>query len=236
MISELKIRNFKSLESVDLKLGHFNLLVGANASGKSNFLDALRFLQGVGNGLALDEILDGKPPSGATARWAGIRGGTKSVAFRRPDGTAAEKVGFHVAVTGREPAEGDRNELIYDFSFRIANGGSAFGDESLSQGTMRIARAENTDNAGPRIVKSKTGEHEIDVSKFNLLTSYSLADIALKGAGYELEKMKIEGGDPKGRARRLEGIVQVSRALRDIQFLDPLPSVLRDYSSIGVFT
>ena len=44
MISELKIRNFKSLESVDLKLGHFNLLVGANASGKSNFLDALRFL------------------------------------------------------------------------------------------------------------------------------------------------------------------------------------------------
>src|ERR1017187_8022614 len=41
VISELKIRNFKSLESVDLKLGNLNLLVGANASGKSNFLDAL---------------------------------------------------------------------------------------------------------------------------------------------------------------------------------------------------
>jgi AAA15 family ATPase/GTPase len=62
VISELKIRNFKSLESVDLKLGHFNLLVGANASGKSNFLDALRFLHGVSNsGLSIDEILDGKP-------------------------------------------------------------------------------------------------------------------------------------------------------------------------------
>ncbi len=77
MISELKIRNFKSLESVDLKLGHFNLLVGANASGKSNFLDALRFLQGVGNGFTISEILDGKPPTATSFKWDGIRGGSK---------------------------------------------------------------------------------------------------------------------------------------------------------------
>jgi AAA15 family ATPase/GTPase len=63
MICELKIRNFNSLESVDLKLGNFNLLVGANASGKSNFLEALRFLQGVGNGFSIDEVLDGRRPS-----------------------------------------------------------------------------------------------------------------------------------------------------------------------------
>jgi AAA domain, putative AbiEii toxin, Type IV TA system/AAA ATPase domain len=231
MISELKIRNFKSLESVDLKPGHFNLLVGANASGKSNFLDALRFLQGIGNGLGLDEILDGKPPSDTTARWAGIRGGTKSVAFRKPDGAAAEKVGFHLTITDRETAQGDRDELIYDFSFRIANGGSAFGDEFLSRGTMRIARIMDSGNTVPRIVKSETGEDEVDVSKLNILTSYGLADIALKSAGYELEKLKIEGGDPKDRERRLEAIVRVSRALRDIQFLDPAPSVLRNYSS-----
>ena len=100
MISELKIRNFKSLESVDLKLGHFNLLVGANASGKSNFLDALRFLQGIGNGFSLDEILDGKPPSEVSVRWPGIQGGSKSVAFRKPDATQEARIEFHATLSG----------------------------------------------------------------------------------------------------------------------------------------
>ena len=92
MISELKIRNFKSLESVDLKLGHFNLLVGANASGKSNFLDTLRFLKGVGNGFSLNEILDGKSPSATSLKWDGIRGGSRFAAFRKPDGSPSEKM------------------------------------------------------------------------------------------------------------------------------------------------
>ena len=50
MIDSIAIDNFKSLRRVDLKLGRLNLLIGANASGKSNFLDALRVLQGVGAG------------------------------------------------------------------------------------------------------------------------------------------------------------------------------------------
>jgi len=97
MISELKIRNFKSLESVDLKLGHFNLLVGANASGKSNFLDALRFLQGIANRLTLDEVLNGKPQTTKTVKWEGIRGGSRLVAFRAQDGTASPVFSFEAA-------------------------------------------------------------------------------------------------------------------------------------------
>jgi energy-coupling factor transporter ATP-binding protein EcfA2 len=96
MISELKIRNFKSLESVDLKLGNFNLLVGANASGKSNFLDALRFLQGIATHLKLEEVLNGKPQTSTSARWSGIRGGSRLVAFRAHDGTVSPAFSFHV--------------------------------------------------------------------------------------------------------------------------------------------
>ncbi len=96
VISELKIRNFKSLESVDLKVDHFNLLVGANASGKSNFLDALRFLQGIANHLTLEEVLDGKPQTTSSARWNGIRGGSRLVAFRAKDGTPSSAFSFEV--------------------------------------------------------------------------------------------------------------------------------------------
>lgn len=39
-------RNFKSFERLDVKLGPLTVLIGANASGKSNFLAVLQFLKG----------------------------------------------------------------------------------------------------------------------------------------------------------------------------------------------
>ena len=40
----LKARNFRSLRDVSIDLEDFNLFIGANATGKSTILDALRFL------------------------------------------------------------------------------------------------------------------------------------------------------------------------------------------------
>ena len=70
VIDRIIIKNFKSLRKVDLSLGRLNLFIGTNASGKSNFLEALRILQGIGNGYNMGEILDGKPRS-ATKRGLG---------------------------------------------------------------------------------------------------------------------------------------------------------------------
>ena len=44
MIRRVKIRNYKSIENCDVELGPFTILVGRNGAGKSNFLDALRFV------------------------------------------------------------------------------------------------------------------------------------------------------------------------------------------------
>jgi predicted ATPase len=49
-------------------------MVGANASGKSNFVDALRFLQGCARSLTLGEIFSGKREGGQLV-WMPIRGG-----------------------------------------------------------------------------------------------------------------------------------------------------------------
>ena len=83
MITEIEIEGFKSLEKVRLKLGKLNLFVGANASGKSNFFDALRVLQGIGNGFSIEEIFQGKPKSATSEVWAGIRGGITMARFMR---------------------------------------------------------------------------------------------------------------------------------------------------------
>ena len=81
MIERITIENFKSLRRVDLRLGRLNLFVGTNASGKSNFLDTLRVLQGIGDGFTIGEILDGKPRSATSEVWDGIRGGSTRVCF-----------------------------------------------------------------------------------------------------------------------------------------------------------
>jgi predicted ATPase len=43
-LRRVKIRNYKSLSKCDIELGTLTVLVGRNGSGKSNFLDALRFV------------------------------------------------------------------------------------------------------------------------------------------------------------------------------------------------
>ena len=43
-IKKIEIKNYKSLEDVSVGLGKFNVIIGPNMSGKSNFLDSLRFL------------------------------------------------------------------------------------------------------------------------------------------------------------------------------------------------
>src|SRR3954452_5536026 len=43
-LKRVKIRNYKSIANCDVELGPFTILVGRNGAGKSNFLDALRFV------------------------------------------------------------------------------------------------------------------------------------------------------------------------------------------------
>lgn len=73
MLKKIRLTDFKSFVDEEVELAPLTLLVGANASGKSNFLDAIRFLHGLSLNLTLSEILNGEERVGAD-RWPGIRG------------------------------------------------------------------------------------------------------------------------------------------------------------------
>ena len=75
MIKSLRLVNFKNFADETLNLGPFTLIVGANASGKSNIRDALRFVFGVGSGYTLAEILGGVNSTG----WEPIRGAANEI-------------------------------------------------------------------------------------------------------------------------------------------------------------
>ena len=57
MLTQIAIRNFKSLQKVEFELGQVNLFVGANGSGKSNLLEALSFLSSAVDGRVDDQAL-----------------------------------------------------------------------------------------------------------------------------------------------------------------------------------
>lgn len=46
-IAGLKVKNFKSFDEIDVKFGKFNVILGPNASGKSNFRQALVFAKDI---------------------------------------------------------------------------------------------------------------------------------------------------------------------------------------------
>ena len=94
-ITRVWARNFRSIEYAELELGPLTVLVGPNASGKSNLLDILGFLADAArNGLET-----------AVTR----RGGIDSIGRRTPTGRVlGPEIGFQY--------EGRRGELEYSFA------------------------------------------------------------------------------------------------------------------------
>lgn len=84
MIRSLRLQNFKNFRDATLNLGPFTVIVGTNASGKSNIRDAFRFLHGMSRGYTLADIFGGKYVGG-DLEWQGIRGGFREVTLSGQD-------------------------------------------------------------------------------------------------------------------------------------------------------
>lgn len=79
MFQTLYLQDFKSFASATLPLSPFTLLVGANASGKSNIREAFRFLHGAARGYSLAEMVGEKWADGGFLVWNGVRGGAPHI-------------------------------------------------------------------------------------------------------------------------------------------------------------
>lgn len=89
MLKSLKLHDWKSFgqRGNEFPLAPLTLLVGPNASGKSNVFDALRLLQGLALDLSLDDALRGRWEGGREV-WQGIRGGSAEAARKTTLGFA----------------------------------------------------------------------------------------------------------------------------------------------------
>lgn len=103
-ITRVRVENYKSIAHCDVSLGRFNVLLGLNAAGKSNFLDALRFVR--------DAVTDGAAE--AVAR----RGGLDEVLRRVPSPANTATIALEFQLEG---APGDR-EVAWQGRYEITIG------------------------------------------------------------------------------------------------------------------
>jgi len=104
-IKKVELKNYKSIASCSIKLGKINVLVGRNGAGKSNFLDALRFVKE-----SLEYSLDYAIKT---------RGGVDNVRRR----STGHPYNFQIGLEVRLPSS---REVKYGFEISVAKRGVFF--------------------------------------------------------------------------------------------------------------
>jgi predicted ATPase len=253
MIQTLHIENFKSLRDVTLHLGDVNILVGTNASGKSNILDAFRVLQGIGYGFTVDEIFNGKTKSTANEVWSGIRGGNSYAAFQQHD-TPSQVITFKVLIKLPERPQ----PLSYTFAIdtkqqtivheKLTSGNRFLFDASIFEGKKDsqilhtkigfLNTVHSTVPRGSRTPQNPRGGRTPQNPRGRISSRTGLAAIILRD--YESTRSVLHQitHTPQGNldVRYVALCTEVLRSLQNIQHIDPIPSNLRQYSQTQEIT
>jgi AAA domain, putative AbiEii toxin, Type IV TA system/AAA ATPase domain len=159
MLKRIRLKDFKSFVDEEVEVAPLTLLVGTNASGKSNFLDAMRFLKGIAFDLSLGDVLNGETKSRPDA-WPGIRGRAEETARYGTEGftldsswSIRESAGS--AVTEAGPKGAHRLDVQHSITCRVSPSLRLENERlSVAGSEVRISRQPDTTfrNGGARSV------------------------------------------------------------------------------------
>jgi len=214
MITSLSLKNFKSIKEANLKLGPFNLFIGTNASGKSNLFDALRFLQGVGWGLNIDEILNGRPRTGSGSEWDGVRGGSGFLQWNDPASEDTKSKQVWITATVKARGKGAYNPT-FTYGIGINTAKSCVRGEYLA-GDWDTREVEN--EIGSPVV----------TARYRAPRRGRMPHLDFEKHRPILQQIRNNSQVTPTDRKRAEDLL---KALRDTQRIDPQPSVLRQYAS-----
>ena len=213
MIEQIAITGFKSFLDVQIELGRMNLFVGTNASGKSNFFDALRVLQGIGNGFTVGEILDGKPRSATNETWDGIRGGSNKACF---EGARSPRA-FAITVQGQFRPR--RRKIPWEYSITMSPSLGRVEQERLTVDHLTLYDSTPADKGGiedpvleVRYYRGNPGRQphlKLERARPALPQLETASKVTIQHAAYA---------------------AQIAEELADMQRVDPAPDILRGYS------
>lgn len=213
MLKKLILENWKSFRYAELPLDPLTVLIGTNASGKSNVVEALEFLQRIANGENIETALAGDKtlPS--------IRGGVEWAARKGENGLTIK-----VLVSGEE------NETDYLYSIILTTQPSI---NSLNE----IITIINEKNNKYYPIKFGLTTEKLSLRSC-LLNRSSLNGIRLDFIDPESFGIKLsEKNSYQMKIINEQSLDIINKfilsTIQNIQILNPIPSTMRDYSRLS---
>jgi len=210
MLKELKIKHWKSFEEATLYVDPLTVLIGLNASGKSNILDALTFLQrtvayrDLHTALAGDRFL---PEIRGGVDWTVLRGHTS----------------FELEVKVAGDFEKQKVDYIYTLEIEL----------SKRELITPILKKESLSRVIPRrrpINLFWTEPYDLNQPFLTLKTYNSKAGAARSVSNSLTGLSQLFNSKLNDDVR--QGVEQVHAALKNIFILDPIPQNARRYVSL----
>jgi predicted ATPase len=215
MLKKLILENWKSFRCAELDIDPLTILIGTNASGKSNAIDALIFLQRIVQRQELKIVLE----------EASIRGGSEWAA-RKPKtqftlkalvGSDDEYTDYLYSITVETLPH---VQLLSESLFQIKRQAN----ESNSLDTVVLFQTEDLsgESSGHRIRFSPESSRVATVltSAFSVLTVLAIGHTSTDELSQERKEFK-------------KGVDTINTTFKNISILDPIPSRMRGYSPLS---
>lgn len=214
MITALLLEDWKSYQSAVLQIDPLTVVIGTNASGKSNALDALAVLNRLANGAMLTTALQGD------SALTPIRGGLEWAA-RRPGST------FEIGVIVRSD---ELTEYEYRLQCLVSDSRCEVSSEQLSRTKYRHGKGGRRHTAGT--IKLFRTDTSVEGSPTIVARLYNEKQGTPRQVGRS-NPILFQLMGQKLRQEIQDGVDFVLTSLRDIFILDPIPSHMRGYSPLS---
>lgn len=161
IVTRIELENWKNFHKCDVRLSERCFVVGANASGKSNFLDAFRFLRDITR------------TGGGLQTAVASRGGMKKIRCLAARTRSFISIGVTIAET-TDTVE----EWTYKLSFKHVGGGirknevAIIGEEVTHNGSSVLSRSEKDGNEDSETLKYTHLEQPTANKDFRELKSF----------------------------------------------------------------
>jgi len=211
MIKELNLINWKSFEKAKLYIDPLTVLIGSNASGKSNCLDALLFLNRVSHGIAIFPSISGD------MNLPAIRGGMEWIC-RKPE----KKFQLSVIIGN------DHENYRYDLTVLLNSTKAEVHAEEL---TLLIYGPEYETPKEKLLFQARQEE-----SNTSEIPTYFSTGTQGRGKRHDLNCAHIILSQVETlnvRKEIQEGARLVLAQLQKIFVFDPIPSHMRNYSPLS---
>ncbi|MEN3534471.1 AAA family ATPase [Microbispora sp. ZYX-F-249] len=196
MITRIEIDGFKSFENFALDLPPFLVLIGADASGKSNLLDALTFVATAGT-------------RGVDAAVSEVRGDARGLFRKRGDGTRVDRMRFalELLLPARRSSPSSRWRWEVRFAWAVPEGEL----EGITIETQRLVSLSPPDRVIPLMegewvvpegrsaLEYFSGSHKPDGEIVRRI-EHELAEVR----SLHLEAGSLSGASELGGPRRLD--------------------------------